>query len=386
MMAAPPTEACIPREVPARAPDATRRPRRDAPRRPPFCPCTRRVWVQWSGRAPTDSEMPRVVERQRSPQGKPGKKCSSPSGGAAVAPAWRMKSRQRSERDIAKAAQMKSMRLWWNHWLAPRGHPVQQDLCEAVRSGVLPILLLGALQGIAPSVPFPKPSSTQQQTANLRKFVRMLQHAGVALHSSADIDLESGSTRTGALLCCGRGTAADALTERLVDALSDGDRATVVMVSWALILHFEVCLAESGLSAPPSTKRRSLSSGPNDRRPAASGSAAIASLLAWARGTTSSYRGVSVGSTRAAWSRAFCDGLAFCALIHAHDPRLLEFDQAERQAPERRLDLAFEIAAEAMGVPRLLETKPLLDGEMDPRCVATCVRPPRLVHAHAPAT
>ncbi|XP_036261566.2 EH domain-binding protein 1-like protein 1 [Molothrus ater] len=73
-------------------------------------------------------------------------------------------------------------------------------------------------------------------------------------------------------------------------------------------------------------------------------------LLAWCRGVTAGYPGVSITDFGASWS----SGLGFCALLHRLRPREIDFhalDPRDHRANNKR---AFDAFA-ALGVPRLLD-------------------------------
>ena len=55
------------------------------------------------------------------------------------------------------------------------------------------------------------------------------------------------------------------------------------------------------------------------------------------------------------------DGLAFNALIHAIRPELVDLRRIERMNPRERLEIAFKIAEEQLGVPALIDAEGLFD-------------------------
>ena len=78
-------------------------------------------------------------------------------------------------------------------------------------------------------------------------------------------------------------------------------------------------------------------------------------VLEWCRGVTAKYAGVEVSN----WSCSWNDGLAFCALMHAHYPDAIgRFDalSASDEAGRRKnFELAFRVATQRVGVPALLD-------------------------------
>ncbi|PSN28961.1 Dystrophin [Blattella germanica] len=74
-------------------------------------------------------------------------------------------------------------------------------------------------------------------------------------------------------------------------------------------------------------------------------------LLAWCRQNTKDYPGVDVKNFTTSWS----DGLAFNALIHRWRSQLFDFHNIARKHPNARLEHAFRIAQEHLGIERLLD-------------------------------
>lgn len=144
------------------------------------------------------------------------------------------------------------------------------------------------------------------------------------------------------------------IEEVMVAGLATGARSVILTITWSLSLHFEV-----GNTPRPAGELWSTSSA----------GAAISELLGWVRATTTGYKGVEVGTTRAAWSRCFADGRVFCALLHAHDTKLLSYERVARAVePEARLHLAFSLLRR-LGVPWLLDTEPVALEESDLRSI-----------------
>lgn len=66
------------------------------------------------------------------------------------------------------------------------------------------------------------------------------------------------------------------------------------------------------------------------------------------------------------------NGLAFCALIHKHQPHLIDYDSLDKNNAAANLELAFSVA-ESLGIPRLLDVDDLLVEKPDERSVMTQV-------------
>jgi hypothetical protein len=75
----------------------------------------------------------------------------------------------------------------------------------------------------------------------------------------------------------------------------------------------------------------------------------VDAILYWAKNSCEPY-GVDVSNFTTCWK----DGLAFCALVHAHFPKLINFNECKTKTPNQRMALAFDIAG-SQGVPPLLD-------------------------------
>ena len=102
------------------------------------------------------------------------------------------------------------------------------------------------------------------------------------------------------------------------------------------------------------TSRESVTAAPRARRPAAATSsrkAAKRALLQWVQQTTAGYPGVSVVDFSGSWG----NGLALCALLHAHYPEAIgDFSalSGSRESSRRKVyELGFRVAEEQVGMP-----------------------------------
>ncbi|BEI86984.1 hypothetical protein CcaverHIS002_0703300 [Cutaneotrichosporon cavernicola] len=126
----------------------------------------------------------------------------------------------------------------------------------------------------------------------------------------------------------------------------DGNVKLILGMIWTLILRFTISgITEEGLSAKDG-------------------------LLLWCQRKTTPYAEVDVQNFRQSWT----DGLAFCALIHRHRPELLDWDHLDKHDGRGNTELAFKIAEESLGIPRLLEVSDICDVVIpDERSVMTYV-------------
>ncbi|NWI18791.1 DMD protein, partial [Crypturellus soui] len=75
-------------------------------------------------------------------------------------------------------------------------------------------------------------------------------------------------------------------------------------------------------------------------------------LLSWVRQSTRNYPQVNVINFTSSWA----DGLAFNALLHSHRPDLFDWNAvASQQSPVQRLDHAFNVARQHLGIEKLLD-------------------------------
>ena len=63
------------------------------------------------------------------------------------------------------------------------------------------------------------------------------------------------------------------------------------------------------------------------------------------------YQGVEIDNFTTSWS----DGLALNALLHSHRPQTFEWSVVARKHPLARLDHAFRVAQDQLGIERLLD-------------------------------
>ncbi|KAK8865644.1 hypothetical protein IAR55_000789 [Kwoniella newhampshirensis] len=127
----------------------------------------------------------------------------------------------------------------------------------------------------------------------------------------------------------------------------DGNLKLILGMIWTLILRFTIAtITEEGLSAKDG-------------------------LLLWCQRKTAPYSPeVDVQN----FKKSFADGLALCALIHRHRPELLDYHALNKDDKRANTELAFKVAEEKLGIPRLLEVEDLCDVEVpDERSVMTYV-------------
>jgi len=105
-------------------------------------------------------------------------------------------------------------------------------------------------------------------------------------------------------------------------------------------------LFDTGSEAAPASGN---STGPAPKR-------GIDALLAWCQKCTELYEGVHITNFQLSWK----DGLAFCALVSYHYPKLLDYKVCLTKTPGERLIAAFD-AASSVGIPSLLDPEDITD-------------------------
>jgi hypothetical protein len=109
----------------------------------------------------------------------------------------------------------------------------------------------------------------------------------------------------------------------------------------------------------------------SDKQHSTSADAKLA-LLFWVRIQLEDYIVANIIPNIQDFSRSWRNGLAFCLLIHRHEPDLIpdlfssqhlimDLDLTQKQTWRHLLTLAFDVAAEHMHIPRYLEPEDLMD-------------------------
>lgn len=319
----------------------------------------------------------------------------------------RKSSRQHNQ---VENAQLLTARRWWVSHLSKRELQLGDDLLSEIRSGVLPLELLAALCDTDDAaVPNRQPRCDAERMTNLEAFWQRLREANVCIvpTSSSMNDLRSSGNIEKAILA----------------GLAVGARSTFLTITWSLALHFEVSnnlqaagelwsasSAGSAISELLGYRARSRITRPKrecsllrslkhtsggciplqmatrmsrwaSHAPLGRGALltaecepspplecrAVTSETPPATSRAVSYR-------RSAWWQCSLSAISphcrFCALLHAHDPKLLSYERVSRAAdPEARLHLAFSLLHRRLGVPWLLDTEPVASEACDLRSI-----------------
>ena len=113
----------------------------------------------------------------------------------------------------------------------------------------------------------------------------------------------------------------------------DGNQKIILGLIWTLILRFTISdINEEGMTAKEG-------------------------LLLWCQRKTACYDDVEVRDFSSSWN----DGLAFCALLDIHRPDLIDYDSLDKNDHRGNMKLAFDIAANEVGIPDLLDVDDVCD-------------------------
>jgi len=85
----------------------------------------------------------------------------------------------------------------------------------------------------------------------------------------------------------------------------------------------------------------------------------------WVKHVTEGYAGVNIEN----FKTSFKDGMAFLALVHRFNPEKtkVQFGNHSRDNGEHNLSVAFELAEQELGIPKLLDTREVFEGKVDER-------------------
>uniref|UniRef100_A0A672UCI5 Calponin-homology (CH) domain-containing protein n=1 Tax=Strigops habroptila TaxID=2489341 RepID=A0A672UCI5_STRHB len=113
----------------------------------------------------------------------------------------------------------------------------------------------------------------------------------------------------------------------------DGNHKLTLGLLWSIILHWQVKdVMKNIMSDLQQTNSEKI-------------------LLSWVRQSTRPYSQVNVLNFTTSWA----DGLAFNAVIHRHKPELFSWDKVIKMSPVERLEHAFGIAKNHLGIENLLD-------------------------------
>ncbi|XP_063382009.1 dystrophin-like [Cydia fagiglandana] len=197
--------------------------------------------------------------------------------------------------------QKKTFAKWINSQLVKNGKPLVGDLFADLRDGEVLLSLLEILT--AQQYKRERGRMRVHHVNNVSTALRALNDAGVRLVNIAAADVV------------------------------DGNPKLILGLVWSIILHWQVQYHLKELMSE--LHHTSLER----------------TLLAWCRAHTQGYEDVDVTNFTSSWA----DGLALNALLHRWRPQLFDFHEVAQRAPSERLDHAFTLAHNYLGIDRLLD-------------------------------
>ncbi|KAF9779654.1 actinin-like protein [Thelephora terrestris] len=205
---------------------------------------------------------------------------------------------------------------WLNTKLESQGYQPMTSLVKDLSDGVRLIQLMEIMGDVSLGRYNKNPRMRIQKAENVNRALEFINSRGVKLTNIGPEDI------------------------------IDGNLKLILGMIWTLVLRFTIAdISEEGLSAKEG-------------------------LLLWCQRKTAPYKEVDVQDFSTSWS----DGLALCALIHCHRPDLLDYDKLDKANRHENTRLAFQVAAEHLGIPQLFEVEDLCDSNRpDERSVMTYV-------------
>ncbi|XP_059842070.1 utrophin-like isoform X5 [Hypanus sabinus] len=199
--------------------------------------------------------------------------------------------------------QKKTFTKWINVRFVKNGKPTIKELFDDLRDGRKLLDLLEGLTGHT----FTKERGTTRVHAlnNVNRVLHVLQQNNVELVNIGGTDIV------------------------------DGNRKLTLGLIWSIILHWQVKdIMKAVMSDLQQTNSEKL-------------------LLSWVRQSTQPYKQVNVLNFTTSWA----DGLAFNAILHRHKPGLFSWDKVTKMTAVGRLEHAFNIAKQHLGIEKLLDSE-----------------------------
>ncbi|XP_073781839.1 plectin isoform X41 [Danio rerio] len=133
------------------------------------------------------------------------------------------------------------------------------------------------------------------------------------------------------------------------DDIADGNPKLTLGLIWTIILHFQISdIQVNGQSDDMSAKEK---------------------LLFWSQRMVDGYHGIRCDNFTTSWR----DGKLFNAIIHKHEPRLIDMPKVYRQTNMENLEQAFTVAEKELGVTRLLDPEDVDVPHPDEKSIITYV-------------
>ncbi|RVE55786.1 hypothetical protein OJAV_G00229950 [Oryzias javanicus] len=203
--------------------------------------------------------------------------------------------------DEHDAVQKKTFTKWINAQFSKTGKTSIKDMYSDLRDGTK---LLDLLEGLTNTVQTKERGATRVHALNnVNKVLQVLHQNHVDLVNIGGTDIV------------------------------DGNHKLTLGLIWSIILHWQVKdIMKDIMSNLQQNNSEKI-------------------LLSWVRQCTRSYPEVNVLNFTTSWS----DGLAFNGILHHFRPEAFSWDQVFRLSPMERLNHAFTVAKDQLGIERLLD-------------------------------
>ncbi|XP_077062643.1 plectin isoform X9 [Siphateles boraxobius] len=133
------------------------------------------------------------------------------------------------------------------------------------------------------------------------------------------------------------------------DDIADGNPKLTLGLIWTIILHFQISdIQVNGQSDDMSAKEK---------------------LLLWSQRMVEGYHGIRCDNFTTSWR----DGKLFNAVIHKHEPRLIDMSKVYHLSNLENLEQAFSLAEQKLGVTRLLDPEDVDVPHPDEKSIITYV-------------
>ncbi|XP_076466610.1 dystrophin-like isoform X3 [Babylonia areolata] len=221
-------------------------------------------------------------------------------------------------KDEREDIQKKTFTKWINSQLSKAGRSVITDLSTDLRDGTSLLSLLEVLSGLV----------LKREKGRLR--VHHINNVNTVLHvleSNYNIKLVNISSND----------------------IVDGNAKLTLGLVWSIILHWQVKDVMRDVAGD--LRQTNLER----------------TLLTWCQTHTAGYQGVMLTNFTSSWR----DGLAFNALLHHFRPDLFRYESVVGLDSEDRLNHAFQLAEERLGIARLLDAEDVTVDTPDKKSIMT---------------
>ncbi|XP_046861439.1 spectrin beta chain, erythrocytic-like [Xenia sp. Carnegie-2017] len=227
--------------------------------------------------------------------------------------------------DTREETNIRAYKKWINSKIGKKHAPVE-NLIEDLRDGRVLISLLEIL--LNKRIPFSKGNMRFHHLDNVRTVLNLLREQGLKLHFINS------------------------------EAIVDGNKNSILGLIWMIILHFQV---KEIVSNKENKNAKPSDSSPR-KKSLLSQAEAEKLLLSWIQHVL---QGFSNGATINDFKKSWEDGFAFIYLLHAFRPSAVDMSEAQKMSVADRLDYSFNVAEKEFGVPGLLESSEVEQGNFE---------------------